>query len=312
MSMRSDFLGDCSVFPGLTQLVNSSNYLVPQMKREQLRTAVEGPVAVGGGVITQRLVKRLMNDIGDNQDQLPILQHALMRTWNFWAENKDADEPIDVRHYNAIGKISHALSQHADEAYEELSSKGKEIAAVLFKSITQKKSDNFGLRRPMRLSKIAEIAAVEEEDLIKVIESFRGHGRSILMPSANFELTSDSIIEISHESLMRIWVRLKNWVADEYESAQMYMRLSDAAAMYQVGKTGLWRPPDLQLALNWQKKQKPTRAWGQRYNEAFERSIVFLDTSRITFEGEQKNQELLQKRLLEEQKLWQLYLGLQR
>ena len=310
ITMRSDFLGNCSIFPGLTQLVNSSNYLVPQMKRDQLRIAVEGPVAVGGGTITPRLVKRLLNDIGDNQDQLPILQHALMRTWNFWAENRDVEEPLDIRHYNAIGKISHALSQHADEAFEELSPKGKEIAAILFKSITEKENNSFGVRRPMKLSKIAEIAAVEEEDLIEIVEVFRGQGRSILIPAANIELDSDAVIEISHESLMRIWVRLKNWVAEEYESAQMYKRLSDAAAMYQVGKTGLWRPPDLQLALNWQKKQSPTRAWGQRYDEAFERSIVFLDTSRITYEAEQKNQELLQQRLLRRAKVVAIVLGI--
>lgn len=310
ITLRSDFLGNCSIFPGLTQLVNSSNYLVPQMKRDQLRMAIEGPVAVGGGEITPRLVKKLLNDIGDNQDQLPILQHALMRTWNFWAENKDVDESLDIRHYNAIGKISHALSQHADEAYEELSPKGKEIAAVLFRSITEKGSDTYGIRRTMKLSKIAEIAAIEEEDLKEVIEVFRGQGRSILMPDASFQLESDSLIEISHESLMRIWVRLKNWLAEESESSQMYKRLSDAAAMYQIGKTGLWRPPDLQLALNWQKKQKPTRAWGQRYNEAFERSIVFLDTSRITYEAEQKNQELLQNRLLRRAKVVAVVLGI--
>src|SRR5258706_13770417 len=78
----------------------------------------------------------------------------------------------------------------------------------------------------------------------------------------------------------------------------MYKRISDAAAMYEIGKTGLGRPPDLQLALNWQKKQRPTRTWAQRYDIAFERAIVFLDTSRITYEAELKNQEMLQRRLL--------------
>jgi hypothetical protein len=44
-----------------------------------------------------------------------------------------------------------------------------------------------------------------------------------------------------------------------------------------------------------QKKQNPTREWGQRYDEAFERAVVFLDTSRITYEAELKNQEMMQK-----------------
>ena len=310
LSMRSDYIGDCAQYPGLTQMVNASNYLVPQMTRDQIRMAIEGPIAVGGGKISEQLVKRVLSDIGDNQDQLPILQHALMRTWDYWAENKDDDEVLDIRHYNAIGQLSHALSQHADEAYEELSIKEKEISAILFKSITEKGNDNLGVRRPMPISTIAGIAAVSEEEIISVVDKFRAPGRSILLPNAAIPLTSDSIVEVSHESLMRIWIRLKNWVEEEHESAQMYKRLSEAAAMYQVGKTGLWRPPDLQLALNWQKKQNPTRFWGQRYNEAFERSIVFLDTSRITFEAEQKNQEMLQQRLLKRAKIVAVVLGI--
>lgn len=310
LTMRSDFIGECAAFPGLTQLINNSNYLVPHMTREQKRVAIEGPIAVAGGRISQRLVKRLLTDIGSSQDQLPVLQHALMRTWDYWLENHEPNEPIDIRHYNAIGKITQALSQHANEAYDELSSRDKQIAEVLFKSITEKNQDNRGMRRPSRLGLIAQLAEASEEEVIQVIEHFRKPGRSFLMPAAHVPLDSNSLIELSHESLMRIWNRLGAWVEDESESASMYRRLSEAAAMYQIGKTGLWRPPDLQLALNWQKKQKPTREWAQRYDEAFERAIVFLDTSRITYEAELKNQEMMQRRVLRRTRATAVILGI--
>src|SRR5690606_2393722 len=148
LTMRSDFIGECSVFPGLTGEINKSNYLVPQMTREQKKAAIEGPVAVAGGRISPRLVKRLLNDIGNNQDQLPILQHALMRTWDYWVSNHEASESIDLRHYHAIGKITQALSLHANELYDELSTRQKEIAEILFKNVTEKNQDNRGLRRP--------------------------------------------------------------------------------------------------------------------------------------------------------------------
>src|SRR5690606_12549434 len=156
---------------------------------------------------------------------------------------------------------------------------------------------------------IAQLAEAEERDVIRVVDHFRKVGRSFLMPGAQVPLSADSMIELSHESLMRIWKRLDAWVEEEYESAQMYKRLSEAAAMYQIGKTGLWRPPDLQLALNWQKKQKPTREWAQRYDEAFERAIVFLDTSRITYEAELKNQEMMQRRVLQRARATAIVLG---
>jgi energy-coupling factor transporter ATP-binding protein EcfA2 len=310
LTMRSDFIGDCSQFPELTHVINRSHYLIPQMTRDQQRLAIEGPVAVGGGKITKRLVQQLLNDVGNNPDQLPVLQHALMRTWNYWTDNQEPDEAIDLRHYIAIGRISEALSQHANEAYSELDAHDKAICEVLFKALTEKGADNQGIRRAVKLGEIASISGVSQQELINVIERFREPGRSLLMPPSSVELDEDSIIEISHESLMRIWQRLRNWVEEEADSAQMYKRLSEAAEMYQVGKTSLWRPPDLQLALNWFNKQKPTRIWAKRYNPYFERAVVFLDTSKTAYESEQKAKELLQKRMLQRTKMVAIVLGI--
>lgn len=300
ITMRSDFIGECAQFPELTRKINDSHYLIPQLTREQKRRAIEGPVAVGGATITQRLVQQLLNDLGDNPDQLPILQHALMRTWNYWAAYRDHDdEPLDLKHYEAIGTMLEALSMHANEAYDELTEEQQRICEVMFKAITEKRGENFGIRRPTRLSEIAAIADCTEEELIEVIEKFREPGRSLLTPAHGTPLTSKSIIDISHESLMRIWTRLKNWVDDEADAVQMYLRLAEAASMYQVGKAGLWRPPDLQLALNWQAKHKPTLVWGQRYHPAFERTMIFLEYSRKEYETEQRIRELEQKRKLQ-------------
>jgi len=309
ITMRSDFIGDCAQFPELTKYINESHYLIPQMVREQKRLAIEGPVAVGGADISSRLVQQLLNDLGDNPDQLPIIQHALMRTWTFWAENHEPGEILDLRHYEAIGSMSGALSQHADEAYDELTEKQKFYCETLFKTLTEKGSDSAGIRRPTKLSTIAAVAGASEDDMADIIDHFRSEGRSLLMPPANVKLHADTIIDISHESLMRIWTRLKKWVEEEGESVQMYIRLSEAAASYQIGKAGLWRPPDLQLALNWKEKNKPTLVWAQRYDNAFERAMVFLDTSNEAHEEEQRLKELLQKQALKRARMVALVLG---
>ncbi len=300
ITMRSDFIGECAQFPELTRKINDSHYLIPQMTREQKRRAIEGPVAVGGAKITPRLVQQLLNDLGDNPDQLPILQHALMRTWSYWSLYRDyEDEQVDLKHYEAIGTMSEALSMHANEAFDELNDDQKRICEILFKAITEKRGENFGIRRPTRLNEIAAIADCSEDEIIEVVEKFREQGRSLLTPAYGTPILSKSMIDISHESLMRIWVRLKNWVDDEADAVQMYVRLAEAASMYQVGKAGLWRPPDLQLALNWQAKHKPTLVWGQRYHPAFERTLVFLEYSKKEFETEQRIKELEQKRKLQ-------------
>ena len=296
LTMRSDFIGECAKYPELTQMINDSHYLIPQMTREQKRMIIEGPVAVGGGKIAPRLTQQLLNDLGDNPDQLPILQHALMRTWQYWVDHRKEGEPMDLRHYQAIGTLKEALSQHANEAYDSLNKREKEICEIMFKALTERGSENQGIRRPTKLGTIAAIAGVSEDEVERIVDRFREPGRSLLMPPYGIELQSDTVIDISHESLMRIWDRLKIWLDEESRAAQMYKKLSDAATKYQEGKASLWKMPDLQLALNWREENNPTLVWGSRYNQAYERTMVFLETSEKAHNTEQKNKILLQQR----------------
>jgi WD40 repeat protein len=108
---------------------------------------------------------------------------------------------------------------------------------------------------------------------------------------------------------MRLWDRLKEWVDDEAASVQMYLRLSEASAMYQQGKTTLWRPPDLQLAINWRDQQKPTLTWAERYDPAFERAMVYLRTSEKEYLAEEENKIMLQKRQMKRTRIVASILG---
>src|SRR5262249_62238409 len=49
LTMRSEFIGRCTEFPGLAEAVNEGQYLVPRLTRDELRLAITGPVAVRGG-----------------------------------------------------------------------------------------------------------------------------------------------------------------------------------------------------------------------------------------------------------------------
>jgi hypothetical protein len=110
LTMRSDFLGDCVQFPGLPEAINAGQYLVPRLTRDERRAAISGPIRVGGADISPVLLTRLVNDVGDNPDQLSILQHALSRTWARW-QDEGGEGPLELVHYEAIGTMAHALDQ---------------------------------------------------------------------------------------------------------------------------------------------------------------------------------------------------------
>lgn len=295
LTMRSDFIGECSQFQELTNLINKSNFLIPQMTRDDFQEAIMGPLAVGGATIDPQLLQHLLNAIEDKNDQLPVLQHVMMRTWEFWTRNNEPTAPLRARDYEAAGRIENALSMHANEAYDELTDEGKIICRAMFKCLTEKGTDNKGTRHPATVRYIAEIAQAPDSKVIDVVNKFRAKGRSFLTPGEGASIDSDSIVDISHESLMRIWDKLKTWVDEEFSSVQMYLRLAEASSQYQVGKTGLWRPPDLQLALNWRKTQQPTLAWAKKYNPAFEKVIVFLEASEKKYQQEEQNKVRLQR-----------------
>ena len=151
LTMRSDFLGDCAQFPGLAEAINAGQYLVPRLTRDERRAAISGPMGVGGAEIAPVLLTRLVNDVGDNPDQLSILQHALNRTWARWQIESGGTGPLDLTHYDAIGTMAHALDQHAEQAYAALGTvRQREICEKLFKALTDKATapEGYDVRPP--------------------------------------------------------------------------------------------------------------------------------------------------------------------
>lgn len=309
LTMRSDYLGDCSQFWGLPEAINESQYLIPRLTRDQLREAITGPVAVGGGKITPRLVNRLLNDVGDNQDQLPVLQHLLMRMWNEWKEQGSGSRAsakhhelhegnaIDLCCYEAVGGMSQALSLHADEAFNGLpDDRHREVAEKVFKALTEKGPDNREVRRPLTVGELSAVTGATAAEVITVVDAFRQPGRSFVMAPADVELKPESLIDISHESLIRGWDRLKDWVEEEARSARTYQRLASTAVLHQAGEEALLQDPALQVALDWRDSNRPNAAWARRYHPEFDVAMNYLEASVAARDAEMRERERQRRR----------------
>ncbi|MFI5357987.1 MAG: AAA family ATPase, partial [Opitutales bacterium] len=301
LTMRSDFLGECSQFLGLAEAVNDGEFLIPRMTRDQIQEAIEGPVRVRGAAIAPRLLFRLLNDVQDSQDQLPVLQHALMRTWDLWQRSPQSGvAALDLEHYEATGGMHEALSRHADEIFDALPSRPHRTAAArIFKALTERGPDGRGIRRPTRLDQLAAIAAVEGPIVQRVIEAYRVPGVTFLMPPVTSALDDDAVIDISHESLMRVWRRLRGWVEDEAQSARIYHRLRETAGLHGENRAGLYHDPDLQIARSWREASAPNSAWAGQVGGGFDEAMAFLDTSREAAERAETEREAARQRELE-------------
>lgn len=300
LTMRSDYLGDCAQFTGLPEALNDSQFLVPRMTRAQLRAAIEHPIAVCGGRISPRLVQRLLYDVerrgsqdGGNsghwdlreQDQLPVLQHALMRVWNISRPHGDGGEAIDLRLYEAppVETLEHAIDRHAEEVYQALPTDAhREVARLMFQQLTDRDAENREVRRPTPLRELTDVAlrgadasgSTRHDALVNdVVAAFAAEGRAFLV------INPQGDVDISHESFIRNWERLRKWLAQENRSRRVYTRLAEAAASWEQAQGSLYRGPELAVARRWWRDERPTPLWAARYDDRFALAQRFLEKS---------------------------------
>jgi hypothetical protein len=283
ITMRSDYLGDCAQFAELPEALSQAQFLVPRLSRAELRLAIEAPAKVVDAELSAPLVTRLLNDAGDDPDQLSLLQHALRRTFERWRARKSA-APVTLGDYVAVGTLSRALDRHAEQAYQALSKPNRRVCEKVFQALTDRVSDPRGIRRPTTFGELCAITGATPERVRAVIEAFRKPARSFLTPPRPEPLADEVVIDISHESLMRIWQTLRRWADAEAQSAELYRRLSRDASLHERGERGVWRDPELALARRWRHGAQPTSAWAKRYafepgGANFEQTLGFLGAS---------------------------------
>ncbi len=102
-TMRSDYIGQCAAFRGLPEYIGFSQFFVPRLNRSQLQEVIEEPAVLSGNKISRRLAERLIHDISDGEDQLPILQHTLNQIWVAAVQGK---EEMDLSHYAMVGGMA--------------------------------------------------------------------------------------------------------------------------------------------------------------------------------------------------------------
>ena len=296
LSIRSDFLNVCTSYRLLTDQINKSKYLLPQMNREALSEAITEPIHQSGATVAPGFEKYLLDELEGVNPPLPFLQFALHHTWNHWVERGEPDQPISLEDFKFTGALKETWTRQLEEAYDALEYSQKRICERMFKAIAFRTESQEYICWHSSLDNIARIAQCTVDDAIEVAEIFRCTGGPILCPHSAVTLNPYSMVELSHECLITIWERLQQWVDEEAESILMYLKLSEAAFNYQQGRVELWKPPELQEAVAWRDLQEPNPAWGAQFDPAFERTLVFLSTSVEEYNSNEERKVVLLKR----------------
>jgi tetratricopeptide (TPR) repeat protein len=302
ITIRSDFIGDCAYFHGLPEAVSATQYLVPNLTRGQLEEAIRKPIEKAVGTIEPELVERLLNDCGDELDQLPVLQHCLMRLWDRAGAQTAAGgaRRLTRQTYDDIGRMAEALSRHADEILAQCA--GKELAVEqAFRALSEVDREGRAIRRALRFDKLMAETGVGEPDLRTILDRFRAPNCSFLLPSLSVSPTlgSDERIDIGHEALLRRWKKIAGktepvdpktgrpppgWLGEEQADGDRYHWLVSLPDGEAGGERATLNDPERTKA--WWESLPRTAAWADRYGGKFEQVKKLIDDA-IAAKGRQ-------------------------
>jgi hypothetical protein len=287
ITMRSEYLGACTLLQGLAEAINEGTFLAPRMTRGQCEEAIVGPARVCGLEVESRLVTRLLNDLEDfapfdegegkdqlsrlarRADQLPLMQHALNRIWQRARDQHTGSEAITLKLADYRG-LEQELDDHAEEVFGRLNMSEQAAAKCVFQAVTLGTTVANAVRRPTKYGELIKICGAKNGDAVaKVLGEFGPHGCQFLTsdrPQIGERLPDDAWIDIAHESLIRQWKRLSGWLEQEGRWSHEWQQLKN-----DTDRGWLLQGRRLKDAVRLWREAKPRSEWAARYGGGFER-----------------------------------------
>jgi WD40 repeat protein/energy-coupling factor transporter ATP-binding protein EcfA2 len=169
-------------------------------------------------------------------------------------------------HPNLFLVVTGILNKHADELLAGLSEREQRIAQVVFTRLSERDENRYR-RSPTSAAALATLADCGAAELERVVSVFSDPSVCFLdrRPLAH---GADELIDVSHESLIRQWDRLRGWADEEAEKVRRFRELAASAGQWQRharSPSFLKRGAELGVWRQWWGPQSPTREWADRY-----------------------------------------------
>ena len=137
-----------------------------------------------------------------------------------------------------------------------------------------------------------------------VIDKFRQMDTSFLMPPPGVTLQDDSMLDISHESLIRNWSKLNQWAEEETANARQYAQLHQDRQDQEAGQFDWLTGTRLQNLTEWRNRDPVNYWWASRYHpevqplhdwdqhkDAFKRNMAFLEGSELEADKQEEQRK---------------------
>jgi WD40 repeat protein/DNA-binding SARP family transcriptional activator len=196
LTLRADFMGQALAHRPFADALQDGSLLLGPMNREELRAAIEKPAELQGANFEAGLVERILDDVGEEPGNLPLLEFALTLLWE-----RQTYGWMTHAGYEEIGRVEGALARYADEAYGELDESERDQARQVFVQLVR---PGEGTEDTRRVATRAELGDVKWT-LVRHLADQR------LAVTGRDEAGTETA-EVVHEALIQGWGLLRGWM----------------------------------------------------------------------------------------------------
>jgi hypothetical protein len=237
-AVRADYLGRLIDYPPLKGAVDIGPFTVGPMTEAELRLAITGPAAEAGLTVEAPLVDTVISELRGKGTEgalgsgaLPLMSQVLAATW----QRREGNE-LTLRAYSRAGGVADGVNRSAQDAYETLNSRQRDMARLVFTQLTVITPGGQLARRRCSRTDLHSPGAEMAADIDAVIDIFSGHRLLIL--------GKDSV-EISHDVLLQAWKQLRDWLGDDQLDRALYSQVVTDAQTWDMNRRDssyLYRP----------------------------------------------------------------------
>jgi hypothetical protein len=197
-TVRADFYDPLIGHSELRALLPTRQVLLASMSRSELeRTVVEPARKVGLAFDPPRLVQGILDEAGEDEGMLPLLQYALKESWALRNGNT-----ITADSYARSGGVHEAIRITAERTFETLSAEDQQAARHLFLRLVTPGEGKEDTR--------ARAAMPLEPTQRRMVDKFADPRMRLLVTGSDRD--GQPTVEVVHEALIRTWPRLRGWI----------------------------------------------------------------------------------------------------
>ena len=196
LTLRADFMGQALSYRPFADALQDACLLMGPMNREELMDAIQKPAEIQGVRFESGLVARLLDDVGEEPGNLPLLEFALTLLWE-----QGENGVLTHAAYEKIGRVQGALANYAEIVYNLLSVQDQERARSVFLQLVQPGDGTEDTRRVARRAEFSEV----QWSLIQHLADRR-------LVVTGRDQAGNEYVEVAHEALIHSWGRFQEWM----------------------------------------------------------------------------------------------------